>query len=262
MWAPSLRSIIPSLGLLLLLAIPQACSKPTPSLAWNVIPANASSQPSTAQYTSSTYGLDAPHVSPINSSAWDWWYFDVVSSDAKTSVIVVFYTAPGTGFVFNQAPPTNLVLATISVGVPGDPQFFQMGSYGTQAKVASTLQGASGSWDGTGFEFIGSPDLSEYTIFINSKDIGVKGQITFKSVCMPLLWCENDFLTMHSILFDVERTCALPLWPGQSWPGHADPSQHRLVECYSRRSGQSEPGRERHRRVFHRCRLPRQCVFH
>lgn len=198
MWAPSLRSIIPSLGLLLLLAIPQACSKPTPSLAWNVIPANASSKPSTAQYTSSTYGLDAPHVSPINSSAWDWWYFDVVSADAKTSVIVVFYTAPGTGFVFNQAPPTNLVLATISVGVPGDPQFFQMGAYGTQAKVASTLQGASGSWDGTGFEFIGSPDLSEYTIFINSKDIGVKGQITFKSVCMLFRClcfrgCENDF---------------------------------------------------------------------
>jgi hypothetical protein len=67
------------------------------------VPAAESNFASIAQYISSHNGLDAPHVTPINASAYDWWYFDVVSEYLGYSVVVVFFNAPMTAFPFSGA---------------------------------------------------------------------------------------------------------------------------------------------------------------
>ena len=47
-------------------------------------------------------GLDAPKVKPVNTTTFNWWYFDAVSSDLASgdlsSVVVNFFDATGRGF--------------------------------------------------------------------------------------------------------------------------------------------------------------------
>ncbi|KAJ7864258.1 hypothetical protein B0H14DRAFT_3443606 [Mycena olivaceomarginata] len=45
------------------------------------ISAAVSDQPSITTFTSGATDLDAPKVTPINSTAFNWWYFDVVPTD-------------------------------------------------------------------------------------------------------------------------------------------------------------------------------------
>ncbi|KAJ7864289.1 hypothetical protein B0H14DRAFT_3443637 [Mycena olivaceomarginata] len=73
------------------------------------ISAAVSDQPSIATFTSGATDLDAPKVAPINSSAFDWWYFDVVPTDPTSlaSIAVVFYTA--TTAAFKYVPPADTV---------------------------------------------------------------------------------------------------------------------------------------------------------
>ncbi|KAJ7444999.1 hypothetical protein B0H11DRAFT_1620022, partial [Mycena galericulata] len=55
-----------------------------------------------AQLTSSAVGLDAPKVSPINASSFDWWYFDVVSNEPASdlaSVVIIFLTSAQSAFL-------------------------------------------------------------------------------------------------------------------------------------------------------------------
>jgi len=169
-------SLIGTLGLLAQKV--SAYAKPSVS----VIPAPVSNSISQVQFKSSAFGLDAPHVRSVNATTWDWWYFDVVSADQKSSIVIVFYTAPATGFVFNKAPASDILLASINVGIPGSPSFFSGGAFAEKATIVSLGNGARGCWEGTGFEFIGAPDLSTYTIVLDSPDLGVKGTVTLKSV--------------------------------------------------------------------------------
>src|SRR5277367_6023387 len=148
-----------------------------------IIPGAGSNFVSIAQYISSHNGLDAPHVTPINASAYDWWYFDVVSEDLGYSVVVVFFNAPATAFPFSGAPGNDITEAYLFVSTPGNPFFVAEPIPATQAVVDYAGNGASGVWTGSGFSFTGEPDMSEYTVKIDSPQIAVKGEISFISVC-------------------------------------------------------------------------------
>jgi hypothetical protein len=141
--------------------------------------------------TSLQYGLDGPKIKSINSTSWEWWYFDVVSEDAKSSATVVFYTAPDTGFVFAQAPTDNILEVSLALTVPGsdvDPVSLYITNFAEKATIVTTGNGASGEWTGTGFRFAGSPDMREYIITIDDENNGVKGTIKYQSVCCaPLI---------------------------------------------------------------------------
>jgi hypothetical protein len=146
------------------------------------IPAAQSNFASVAQYISSHNGLDAPHVTPINESAYDWWYFDAYSEDTETSVIVVFFNAPATGFALSGAPPTDITEAYLFVSVPGQPFLVSQNISATQSTVDYAGNGASGDWKDSGFSFKGEPDMSEYTITIDYPELAYKGELSFKSV--------------------------------------------------------------------------------
>jgi len=147
------------------------------------IPAAQSNLASIAQYVSKHNGLDAPHVTPINESAYDWWYFDTYSNDLKYSVVVVFFNAPATGFALSGAPANDITEAYLFVSVPGQPFLIQQNISATEATVDYAGNGASGDWKGSGFSFTGEPDMSEYTISIDYPELAYKGTLSFKSVC-------------------------------------------------------------------------------
>ncbi|KAJ7639740.1 hypothetical protein DFH06DRAFT_1283962 [Mycena polygramma] len=143
------------------------------------IPSTLSDAPSNVQFTSDSRGVDAPKVHPINGSAFDWWYFDVVSTDpgSSASAVVVFYTASSTSIP--GAAPSNMTLPVqIWLTFPNGTQVFAE----TQADAATvTTDGdfSSGDWHESGFAWRYAPN-SGYEILIDAPDSQIKGSINFQ----------------------------------------------------------------------------------
>ncbi|KAJ7627110.1 hypothetical protein FB45DRAFT_749690 [Roridomyces roridus] len=149
------------------------------------IPTTAQNGTSVAQFTSTTSGLDAPKVQPINGSAFDWWYFDVVSTDPSNlaSVVVIFFTSGQTGFPF-LPPADTIIQASLEVSFPNGtilPRIVVPGEEG--ALITTKGDSTSGDWLGTGFSFTGNGSTNlEYEVHIDAPDVGVKGTLTFSAV--------------------------------------------------------------------------------
>lgn len=131
---------------------------------------------STVDFTSSATGLDAPKVHPVNASAVDWWYFDVVSTDPNSSASVVFVFASGglPGLPLRvQATVSfpNGTLTSTEVFAPAD-----------SATVTTEENGSSGDWHGSGFNWRYSAHSGAYDISVDSPDLDMKGQIHFQPV--------------------------------------------------------------------------------
>ena len=58
--------------------------------------------PSPAQFTYPGHGLDGPRVDHVNSTVFDWWYFDIISDNVAegdlSSVVAVFHDGTSGGF--------------------------------------------------------------------------------------------------------------------------------------------------------------------
>ncbi|KAJ7171251.1 hypothetical protein C8R46DRAFT_1216831 [Mycena filopes] len=144
------------------------------------IPATVSSGSSTALFNSTATDLDAPKVHPINGSSFDWWYFDVVSTDPKSpaSVVVIFYTVAGAAFPF-LSPSDAITRAQIFVSFPNGTQFTTI-TDAAGATVVSDGNVSSGDWGGTGFGWGHSG--ANYTVVIDAPKVGVQGSISFSPV--------------------------------------------------------------------------------
>ncbi|KAJ7689381.1 hypothetical protein B0H17DRAFT_1066380 [Mycena rosella] len=144
--------------------------------------------PSTVDFISSDTGLDAPKVRPINASAIDWWYFDVVSTDPKSraSVVVVFSAGGMPGMPLRvQATVSfpNGTLTSTETPVPAE-----------SATVTAEGNGSSGDWHGSGITWRYSAPSGTYDILIDSPDLDMKGQIHFQPAhypCGPALAGQN-----------------------------------------------------------------------
>ncbi|KAJ7268380.1 hypothetical protein C8J57DRAFT_1181335 [Mycena rebaudengoi] len=144
------------------------------------IPGEVQNTTSHAQFTASAAGPDAPKIHPVNASVFDWWYFDVVSTDPTSlaSVVVVLYTT--TPEAFPRGEPSGPVVASIS-GSFSNGTLFSATTEGESATVTTGHDASSaGVWHNTGFSW-SSPRPSEYSITIDAPQIGVKGTIQFKS---------------------------------------------------------------------------------
>ncbi|KAJ6548789.1 hypothetical protein B0H19DRAFT_1031982 [Mycena capillaripes] len=154
------------------------------------IPATVNNDTSTALFTSSAKGLDAPKIHPVNNSAFDWWYFDVVSADPTSvaSVVIVFYTSTATAFPF-LPPSASVTRAQIHVSFPNGTVFTAFAP-ADGATVTADDNASSGDWHGSGFKWAAShTGTSSYTIFIDAAEIGVQGTIKFHSVAPPHYPC-------------------------------------------------------------------------
>jgi hypothetical protein len=131
---------------------------------------------SIAQFTSEKYGFDVPKVSPLNATATDWWYFDVVSFNSKSAVVITFQMA-------STAPADGIhdLLVDVDATFPNGTTVSAT-AVASSAVVTTVEQGSSGVYVGTGVNWTGAPDLSWYTVTLDSPELGISGKVTFKSV--------------------------------------------------------------------------------
>ncbi|KAJ7278909.1 hypothetical protein C8J57DRAFT_980763, partial [Mycena rebaudengoi] len=156
---------------------------------------------SLGQFITSRDGPEAPKVHPVNASVFDWWYFDVVSTDPTSlaSVVVLFYTTTADAFV--PGIGTGPVSAQIAVSFPNG-TLFTVNAEAEGATVTVGETSASGVWHGTGFQW-SSPDPSEWIVTINAPIIGVKGTIKLHSIvpghypCGPISVGQNMEVGPH-----------------------------------------------------------------
>ncbi len=171
-------------GLLGLIHLTRSLSPPQQWASFTTIPAPAAVGPSTARFTSSEFGLDSTKFDKINSTSFEWWYFDVVSEDQKSSAVIIFFASPEDGFPLSTAPDSDITDVFMFLSTPQNESLIALPVFASRADILSVGNGASGVWEGAGFSFIGTPDMSFYSIAIDSPEIGIKGLITFESV-----WC-------------------------------------------------------------------------
>ncbi|KAF8143760.1 hypothetical protein K438DRAFT_1632973, partial [Mycena galopus ATCC 62051] len=134
---------------------------------------------SEAQFISTATGLDTPKVQPISASAFEWWYFDVVSTDPTSlaSVVVMLLTAPHSAFPVVPASDSVTVVSIWATFPNGT--LWTAAVDGTGATVAVEGDGSSGTWHGTGFSWTGTRS-SGYRIVVDALQIGVTGTISFQ----------------------------------------------------------------------------------
>jgi hypothetical protein len=166
------------------------------------IPAAVQAGPSQGQFVSSDRGLDAPKIHSVNGSAYDWWYFDAVSDDAKASLVIVFYTASPAGFPFGSFPST---VDSVTI----DAEFSNGTSFGasipaSSATIVTVGDGTTGIFEGAGSCWTSAPDMSRYLL---------KVEIPHR-----IPWRRSLIKTV----LHTDRTCSLSLWPCNEWsePSH------------------------------------------
>ena len=144
---------------------------------------------SIAQFRSGTSGLDGPKMSPeINATSFDWWYFDAVSANNSCAVVIVFYMTTDVGFPF-VLPLSSLsvdIFATFEDGtlvyLPVNDPLLSAGT----ATVVTDGDGSSGVWEGTGFEWKGTADMSQYVVTIDYPLLDISGTLVLNSVSIKL----------------------------------------------------------------------------
>jgi hypothetical protein len=186
----ALSTLIQALAIFLLAApTAEAHSCPRQSIppVLDIIPSTPSTGPSTANFISSSTGLDGPQISSLNSTSWDWWYFDAVSPDLKTALTIVFYTALTTGFFF--LPPSEPVTIVSFDCTFANGTAFHAVLEASEAVITTLGDGSSAPFEGTGASWAGAPDMSTYRIAIDSPRNGIVGTFELTSVAPPHYPC-------------------------------------------------------------------------
>jgi hypothetical protein len=147
-----------------------------------VIPFTAQTGPSDAQFAFHNEELDAPELALVNSTAWEWWYYDVVALDQTSSFVMAFFASPSTAFPFLPPGLGSMDVVGIWGTFPNGTAFT---NYVAAEEVTITLDkdGSHGVWEGSGVDWFGNGDGSSYVVTFDSLGLGVKGTVSLKSVC-------------------------------------------------------------------------------
>lgn len=144
-----------------------------------VVPGHPVTGSTTMNSISSSTGLDGPQISFVNTTSWEWWYFDAVSPDLKSGVSIVFYTALSTGFPFLY-PQHPVTTVTFSCTFPNGTSF-SVALEASEAIIATVDNGSLGTFVGAGASWFGTPDMSLYQVIINSPANGLTGTFILRS---------------------------------------------------------------------------------
>lgn len=152
-----------------------------PSHSAYVIPGTPSPNVSTVQFQSTGSQLDAPKLSPVNSTVFDWWYWDAVADDLSASVVLTVFTAEPSG-LWTGIPITGSTtwfgaMFTFTNGTPWT-VFLPADSLA----VKTVGDGSSGSFSGIDVAWTGSSDMSKYVMSIDEPSAGIQGTFTLASV--------------------------------------------------------------------------------
>ena len=137
--------------------------------------------------------LDAPKILETNSSVYEWWYFDVLDEDYKTSLQVIFFNALPSAFPFIEGDP-SAVSVTATFSLPnGTVNGFLMPA--SEAKISwggAMGNAASGKYTGEGMQavFSGTPNLHQYAVSFGWMDTyGLKADLVFDSMAPAHYGC-------------------------------------------------------------------------
>ncbi len=137
--------------------------------------------PSSVEMTSTVDGpFDGPKVKPVNSTSFDWWYFDVVDEDASQSCTFAFYSTASSGLGFG--PELESINWVHVSGAFSNGTRFDFVLPASTSVVATNGDGSAGSWDGSGISWVGTPDLLQYIVTAADPTTGVSGTMKLSSV--------------------------------------------------------------------------------
>ncbi|KAF4624892.1 hypothetical protein G7Y89_g13276 [Cudoniella acicularis] len=167
---------------LLFLPLPISAFAPRDAQYYNTktIPSQVSNGSTIANFISSKFGLDGPQISAVNTTTWDWWYFDVIAPDLQTSMTVAFMTAVHTGFFSTPSLTNATTLGVFYRFANGTSN--SVGLTASEVVVTTVQDGSSANYVGTGIGWTGSPDMETYTITFNSPENGLMGCFELKSI--------------------------------------------------------------------------------
>ncbi|KAJ5484716.1 hypothetical protein N7539_004704 [Penicillium diatomitis] len=140
--------------------------------------------------------LDAPQLSMINSSVFDWWYFDIVSTnDPRETVTVTFFTSTANAFPWLPTNESSVLIAYLWVSFSNGTVFedYVPATIATVQEPGTDGTGISGvgNWSSTGFSWTSTnTDSSRYTkVMVSSDKLQVLGEFSLTSTLEPHLPC-------------------------------------------------------------------------
>ncbi|KAH6985119.1 hypothetical protein EDB80DRAFT_822716 [Ilyonectria destructans] len=158
------------------------------------IPNSENDGPVSAEFKSKPGGLDGQKVFPRpNSTTFDWWYFDAVStSSANESISIVFYEAGADSLAIPDVP---LLYAVIYGSYSNGTLIHKTIPASEAVTITKNRGGIHGDWKGTGLAFAGS-SLEDpepiYTVTVNSPSFGIRGKLTLRSRAPAHYACSLD----------------------------------------------------------------------
>lgn len=164
-------------------------------------PANASTSDCNAEYLSVPGNLDGAKFTCINDTVLDLWYFDAISTDQKTSVVISFYLSTTDAFPFLTDPINIVPTVGISASYPnGTIVGFEFGA--DQATITSNSEGSNGEF--TGADFTGGKaawsscvveGVTKYLVTIDAPEVGVYGSVVLTGIAPAHYPCTGDVTT-------------------------------------------------------------------
>lgn len=152
-----------------------------------VISAHPHHGSSTVQFASDVDGFDGPKIKNLNSTVFDLWYFDVISHDLQSSVVLVFFSATPEG-LFPGLPDLDTAVWMLAEVTLPDGSTFETIIQGDQLTVTTTGNGGAGiltdSFDAANASWSSAPDMSKHVVTINAPELGIEGIVTLNSVCL------------------------------------------------------------------------------
>ncbi|KAL3468966.1 hypothetical protein BJX99DRAFT_265637, partial [Aspergillus californicus] len=135
-----------------------------------IIPPEQIAGPSTPDTTVGLNAFDGSHITTHNGSAYEWWYFDAVSTDGSAAVVAQFYPA--------LYPDANALI--LSIVFPNGTVFAPLAHVGA-LELSTVGDGSRGYVQGGAFTWFGASDLSSYHLTLDLPDLGISGEIIMRS---------------------------------------------------------------------------------
>ncbi len=144
-----------------------------------------------------THPFSAPYLSSLNNTTFEWYWFDLVSADTSTSLVVIFFTATPLAFplLAGVIPTSSAVSVLVTARLPNGSVYFS-GVAATEAMVASGGifgQGAVGSWVGAEGYFAGTRDAAAWKVEVDTRALdplnGIKASVVMRGRAPPHYPC-------------------------------------------------------------------------
>ncbi|KAH6974316.1 hypothetical protein BKA56DRAFT_449319, partial [Ilyonectria sp. MPI-CAGE-AT-0026] len=122
--------------------------------------------------------FDGPKIDIVNQTSFDWWYFDAVSFDGSSHVVVNFYTSDISTLGFPPLLNTTTFVQFTTAFKNGS--IYEQVFPSHDASIETKGDGSSGRFEGSGATWVGSPSMSQYTVNVDVPALGIKGHIKLR----------------------------------------------------------------------------------